>query len=83
MTEATLYNTLVWAVFALAALTFASLLHFKAPYGRHYDGKGWGPAVPNKLGWIVMELPATVLFACIYAVGQAAGKTIPLVLLGI
>ena len=30
-----------------------------------------------------MELPATVLFACIYAVGQAAGKTIPLVLLGI
>ena len=83
MTETTLYNTLVWAVFALAALTFGSLLRFRAPYGRHYDGKGWGPAVPNKLGWILMEFPAPVLFACIYALGQAAGKTIPLILLGI
>ena len=83
MTEATLHNTLVWAVFALAVLTFASLLRFRAPYGRHYDGKGWGPAVPNKLGWILMEFPAPVLFACIYAAGQTAGKTIPLILLGI
>ena len=81
MTEATLHRTLVWAVFALAALTFASLLRFRAPYGRHYDGKGWGPAIPNRLGWVVMELPAMALFAYIYATGRAAGETGPLVLL--
>lgn len=83
MTEATLHNTLVWAVFGLAVLTFASLLRFRAPYGRHYAGKGWGPTIPNKLGWVVMEFPAPVLFALIYALGQEAGKTIPLVLLGV
>ena len=81
MTEATLHRALVWAVFALAAVTFVSLLRFRAPYGRHYGGKGWGPAIPNRLGWVVMELPATVLFACVYATGQAAAGTVPLILL--
>lgn len=81
MTDATLHRALVWAVFALAALTFAVLLRFKAPYGRHYDGRGWGPAVPNRLGWVLMELPATVLFAYIYLTGQAAMEVVPLFLL--
>lgn len=81
MTEAMLHRALVWGVFALAALTFVSLLRFRAPYGRHYDGEGWGPAIPNRLGWVVMELPAPVLFACVYATGQAASQTVPLILL--
>lgn len=81
MTEATLHRTLVWAVFALAALTFASLLRFTAPYGRHYAGSGWGPAIPNRLGWIVMELPATAVFTYVYATGQVATTTVPLILL--
>ena len=81
MTEATLHRTLVWAVFALAALTLVSLLRFRAPYGRHYAGTGWGPAIPNRLGWILMELPATALFAYVYATGEAAAQTVPLILL--
>ena len=81
MTETTLHRALVWAVFALAALTMPALLRFKAPYGRHYGGTGWGPAIPNKLGWIVMELPATILFGCVYASGRAAVETVPLVFL--
>lgn len=81
MTEATLHRTLVWAVFGLAAFTFTALLRFRAPYGRHYGGSGWGPAISNRLGWIVMELPATVLFAHVYASGRAAGAAVPLVFL--
>ena len=83
MTEAVLHSTLVWAVFALAALTFASLLRLRAPYGRHYPGTGWGPEISNRTGWIVMELPATLVFAGIYAVGDAASEPVPLILLGI
>lgn len=81
MTEAAFHRTLVWVLFALAALTFALLLRLKAPYGRHYAGNGWGPAIPNRLGWIVMELPAPALFAYVYATGEAAAETVPLVLL--
>ena len=83
MTEAAVHATLVWVVFALAALAFASLLRFRAPYGRYYPGTGWGPEISNRTGWIVMELPATLVFAGIYAVGDAASEPVPLILLGI
>ena len=83
MTEAAVHGTLVWAVFALAAVTFVSLLRLRAPYGRHYPGTGWGPEISNRTGWIVMELPATLVFAGIYALGDAASEPVPLILLGI
>ena len=83
MTEQTLHAALVWAVFAMAVLTFASLMRLTAPYGRHYSGRGWGPSMPNRAGWVVMELPATALFAGIYSMGAAASEPAPLVLLGI
>lgn len=83
MTEAGIHSALVRAVIVLAALTFISLLRFTAPYGRHYPGRGWGPEVSNRTGWIVMELPATLLFAFIYALGDAARETVPLALLAL
>ncbi|MYA11254.1 MAG: DUF1295 domain-containing protein [Gemmatimonadetes bacterium] len=83
MTEAGIHSALVRAVVVLAALTFISLLRFTAPYGRHYPGRGWGPEVSNRTGWIVMELPATLLFAVIYALGDAARDTVPLALLAL
>lgn len=50
----------VWI--GIAILTFFYLLKFKtAPYGRHTT-TSWGPMIPNKLGWFIMELPALSLF---------------------
>lgn len=83
MTELTFHGALVWAIFGVGFLTFWSLLRFRAPYGRHYPGRGWGPEMSNRAGWIVMELPATVLFACIYFMGNAANDPVPLILVGI
>lgn len=82
MSESAVHTALVWAILALAAVTFAALLRLRAPYGRHYSGRGWGPEISNRTGWIVMELPATLVFACVYAFGEAAGELVPLVLLG-
>ena len=76
------HGMLVWAIFVMAVLTFASLLRLTAPYGRHYRGGGWGPQISNRTGWIVMELPATVMFLSIYFIGQAAWHFVPLVFLG-
>lgn len=37
--------------------TFVLLHYVTAPYGRHIK-KGWGLEIPNKLGWVLMELPS-------------------------
>ena len=70
-------------MFGLAVATFASLLRLRAPYGRHYAGRGWGPDIPDRVGWIVMELPAPAFFAVVYFAGDAAGGTLPLIFLGL
>jgi len=58
--------TLAW--FALSAVTFLVLQFISAPYGKHIRD-GWGPTIPNRLGWLVMETPPIVVFATLFAVG--------------
>jgi len=69
-----LHDRLVGLLFLLAALTFGLLQFVSAPYGRH-ERTGWGPRIPARLGWIVMESPSGVGFALIFALsgGFAAG----------
>ncbi len=49
----------IWIAFA--AILFPILLKTTAPYGRH-TRKHWGMTIPNRLGWIIMELPALIVF---------------------
>ena len=81
MTEVQIHGIAVWLVIAMAVVTFPYLLRFTAPFGRHYAGAGWGPHISNRIGWVVMELPATVLFALIYFNGEASRQWVPLVFL--
>lgn len=55
--EQTVYHALLIGGFVAAPIAFAVLLRIPAPYGRHARG-GWGPQIPRRLGWMVMELPA-------------------------
>ena len=50
--------------FLLCPLVLLSLLFVTAPYGRHYSG-GWGPRLPNRLAWVLMELPALLTIALV------------------
>jgi protein-S-isoprenylcysteine O-methyltransferase Ste14 len=54
------------AVLALLAVAggaaFVALQFVSAPYGRHARG-GWGPTMPQWLGWMVMESPAVWMVA--------------------
>ena len=81
MTEAPIFRWLVIAVFALGVLTWVSLVFVAAPYGRH-SRPGWGPAIPSRLGWIVMESPAVIFFAYVYVQGDHRAGLAPLALAG-
>lgn len=81
MTELQIHSAAVWTVIALAIVTFIYLWRTTAPYGRHYAGTAWGPHIDNRLGWVIMELPTTAVFALIYFAGEAAWNLVPLVFL--
>lgn len=82
MDERTLHLWATMAEIALGVLTFVSLLFVAAPYGRHVR-TGWGPRVPARLAWIVMEAPASLAFLWIYLQGDHAGEPAPLALLAL
>jgi 3-oxo-5-alpha-steroid 4-dehydrogenase 1 len=56
------FYTIVYIWIAIAIVIFPIALFVTAPYGRHT--KKIGKMIPNKLGWILMEIPSPVL--CIY-----------------
>ena len=55
--------TVLWIIIGL--IIFPINLVYKAPYGRH-TSKKWGISIDNKLGWIIMELPALLVCPAIY-----------------
>lgn len=63
---------IVTAWTALAVVTGLVLLRTTAPYGRHVRA-GWGPTLPHRAGWVVMELvsPAALVLAFDGAGGEA------------
>jgi len=77
--EAAIHHTLVLVLLALAPITCISLLFVTAPYGRH-GRKGWGPEIPSRLGWVVMESPAVLAFAWVYSLGANRTSTVALAL---
>lgn len=70
------FNYLMLAWIALAILLFPIQLKITAPYGRHTHKK-WGPVIPNKLGWIIMEIVSPLIFAGFF-LGGANIKTTPM-----
>ncbi|MBN1305159.1 MAG: DUF1295 domain-containing protein [Anaerolineales bacterium] len=78
MTETQLFQVLLPASFVIAAGTFAALFFVSAPYGRH-SRKGWGPKIPNWLGWLLMESVSPIVMAALFFLGDAP-KTVVTVL---
>ncbi len=52
----------------IAIVVFFVLLFIAAPYGRHFR-KNFGPSVHAKLGWILMESPAPLVFGIFFFTG--------------
>ncbi len=80
MNETQFHSVLTYFVLIGAAITFIALLRLVAPYGRH-SAPGWGPTISARMGWLIMESPAVILFVAIYLQGENATALAPLVLL--
>jgi protein-S-isoprenylcysteine O-methyltransferase Ste14 len=78
--ESTIFNSLLIAWFVLGAVVFVALFFIAAPYGRHVR-KGWGYSVGNKLGWVLMEAPAPIVFAVCWLIGDVKLSAVSLVFL--
>ncbi|MBN2273706.1 MAG: DUF1295 domain-containing protein [Bacteroidales bacterium] len=70
-----LFNTMLFIWMALAVATFVLLLFVSAPYGRHLR-RGWGPNLSNRLGWLIMEMPSSVLMLVWFFTGHGQGNIV-------
>ena len=82
MIEESIYHILLTLSFPLAAVIFIALLYINAPYGRHQQS-GWGPVLPNRLAWLLMESPAVIIFGLLFFIGGAPKNLPALVFLAI
>ena len=67
-------------VMAVAALgVFVALHFFEAGYGSLFDRR-YGPPVPNRIGWVVMESPVFILMCVLWACSDRMWQAGPLAL---
>lgn len=80
MTELQIYHDLLLVLLVAAGVSFVALFFVTAPYGRHLR-PGWGPAIPARIGWLIMESPAVIVFAYVYWLGDQRLDIVPLIFL--
>ena len=64
--------------FILCPLVFLGLIWVTAPYGRHFK-HGWGPNLPNRTAWVLMEIPAVTTIAVLVLVSPQGKNLVALV----
>lgn len=62
------FNIFLIIMSIIAVIVFIALYFVTAGYGVFYNKK-WGPSVPNKIGWILMESPVFIamIFLCVFS----------------
>ena len=63
----------------LAAVVYAALHFFEAGYGYLFDRR-YGPPVPNRVGWMVMDSPVFILMCVLWASSERMWQAGPLAL---
>ena len=59
------FNLFLAVMAALAVVVFAALHFVDAGYGKFYS-KAWGPAISNRLGWVLMEAPVFIAMIALW-----------------
>lgn len=77
-----MYDKVLYVAFGYLALIIIGGFFVKAPYGR-FASDSYGFSLSPRLGWFLMELPATISFVFFFFLGQNALEIVPLFFLGI
>lgn len=64
---------------AVAVVVFVALHFVEAGYGIAFSRK-WGPSVPNRIGWIMMEAPVFVVMTVLWAMSDRRCESAPFVM---
>jgi len=64
------FSQFVIAWIILGLILFPVQFFITAPYGRH-SNKKWGPMIPNKVAWVIMEFPVLLIFLSFVFSGPA------------
>ncbi len=76
------YDTLLAVALGFAAVVSVAAWFVPSPYGRFASAK-FGVGLDPRLGWLLMELPSTVVFVVVFALGTRRAEPVPLVFLGV
>lgn len=73
------FNTFLIVMATVAVIVFIALHMVEAGYGIAYTRK-WGPSVPNRIGWVMMEAPVFIAMTILWAMSPRMLDTAPLVM---
>lgn len=74
-----LYDTFLVVMALTAVVVFVALQFFEAGYGYLFDRR-YGPPVPNKAGWVLMESPVFIMMCVLWACSDRRWDAAPLAL---
>ncbi len=74
------YDTLIAGGLAFALFVFAISWFVPSPYGRFASSR-FGVSLGPRIGWLLMELPATLSFLVFYVQGPRRAEVVPLLFL--
>ena len=70
------FRLFLWAMIALAMVVFIVLFFVNAGYGIFRTAK-WGMFIPNKIGWVIMEAPVSILIFLFWYFSDRGGMLVP------
>lgn len=76
MFSASIYYTVICVMIVLACIVFFVLQKITPGYGVTYDKK-WGPAINNRVGWVMMEAPVFVAMVLMWIFAPAPARSNP------
>ena len=72
------FNTMLIVLAAVALVVFCTLFYIDAGYGKMVSKK-WGPAINNKIAWVLMEAPVFFILLYMWASSGRCAETVPLI----
>ena len=72
------FYTFLTIMTAIAAVVFVVLFFVDAGYGKFLNPK-FGPTIPNRIGWVLMECPVFIAMTIVWLLSERTWEVMPLV----